>query len=212
MLDTNPSISPDAWGGAYKVFQLGSGAFGNSNSAATVIAKNLYYDGTNWRYIANGEGSIIGLTLSGEITFYTVASGTAGAIATLSTPKLKIENGGNVLLSHPALLGYTTGAGGAVTQATNKSTGVTLNKPVGQITMNNAALASGAIVTFIFTNSFITAVDNIVITPNFVGGPYEAWAYAVESGQCRIAVKNNNALSQSDAVVLNFAVIKGATS
>jgi hypothetical protein len=37
-----------------------------------------------------------------------------------------------------AAIGYVSG--GAVTQATNKSTGVTLNTPSGQITMNGAAL------------------------------------------------------------------------
>ena len=36
-------------------------------------------------------------------------------------------------------IGYVSG--GAVTQATNKSTAVTLNQQGGQITMNNAALA-----------------------------------------------------------------------
>src|SRR5882672_9299987 len=39
-----------------------------------------------------------------------------------------------------SLLGYATGAGGAVTQATDKSTAVTLNKICGAITMNGAAL------------------------------------------------------------------------
>jgi hypothetical protein len=121
-------------------------------------------------------------------------------------------NASGHLIEQPVPFGHGTGAGGAVTQATSKSTGVTLNKPCGQITMNNAAVSAGAIVTFILTNSFITPVDNVVITANFVGGPYEAWAYAVESGQCRIAVRNNNASSQSDAVVLNFAVIKNATA
>ena len=39
-------------------------------------------------------------------------------------------------------IGYVSG--GAVTQATSKSTGVTLNKPCGAITTHNAALADGA--------------------------------------------------------------------
>jgi hypothetical protein len=56
-------------------------------------------------------------------------------------------------------LGYTAGAGGAVTQATSKSTGVTLNRPAGAITMNGVALAAGTIVSFALTNSVITADD-----------------------------------------------------
>jgi hypothetical protein len=38
--------------------------------------------------------------------------------------------------------GYVTGDGGAVTQSTSKSTGVTLSKKCGQITLNGAALAA----------------------------------------------------------------------
>ena len=45
-----------------------------------------------------------------------------------------------------SLIGPTTG--GTVTQATNKSTGVTLNTESGQITMNDAALAAAAEVSF----------------------------------------------------------------
>jgi len=43
-----------------------------------------------------------------------------------------------------AEIGYSTAAQGTVTQLTSKSTGVTLNKSSGQITMNNAALLNGA--------------------------------------------------------------------
>ena len=56
-----------------------------------------------------------------------------------------------------SLIGPTTG--GTVTQATNKGTGVTLNTQSGQITMNNAALADAAEVSFTVTNSKIAATD-----------------------------------------------------
>ncbi len=55
------------------------------------------------------------------------------------------------------LIGPTTG--GTVTQATNKTTGVTLNAASGQITMNGASLAGGAEATFTVTNSEIAATD-----------------------------------------------------
>ena len=59
-----------------------------------------------------------------------------------------------------SLVGPTTG--GTVTQATNKSTGVTLNTESGQITMNNAQLDAGTEVTFTVTNSKIAATDVVV--------------------------------------------------
>ena len=55
------------------------------------------------------------------------------------------------------LTGPTTG--GTVTQATNKSTAVTLNAESGQITMNNAALAAAAEVSFTVNNDKVAATD-----------------------------------------------------
>ena len=42
-------------------------------------------------------------------------------------------------------IGYSSAAQGTVTQATSKSTGVTLNKSMGKITMNAASLGACAI-------------------------------------------------------------------
>ena len=61
-----------------------------------------------------------------------------------------------------SLIGPTTG--GTVTQATNKSTGVTLNTQSGQITMNNAALADAAEVSFTVTNDKIAATDVVAVS------------------------------------------------
>src|SRR5882672_2276480 len=51
----------------------------------------------------------------------------------------------------------------AVTQATNRTTGVTINALTGQITTNNASLAAAAQATFTVTNSFVAANDLIVL-------------------------------------------------
>ena len=58
-------------------------------------------------------------------------------------------------------IGYPRG--GAVTQATSKSTGVTLNKPCGAITMHNASLAGDAEVSFTVTNSEVAATDVVLV-------------------------------------------------
>jgi len=64
-------------------------------------------------------------------------------------------------------IGYNTGssstAPSTVTQATSKSTGVTINASVGQIVTNNAALAAAAEVAFVVTNSAISAYDVPVV-------------------------------------------------
>jgi hypothetical protein len=111
-------------------------------------------------------------------------------------------------------VGYSSGAGGTVTQATSKSTGVTLNKVTGQITMNNAALASAAKVSFVVTNSAVVATD--IITANVVSGgtanAYRAAVTAVGAGSFTVTVENITAGSLSEAPVIGFAVIKGVTA
>lgn len=112
-------------------------------------------------------------------------------------------------------VGYTTGSGGTVTQATSKSTAVTLNTINGQITMNNAALAANGIVTFTVNNSLISSTDNVIVsiqTGNATVGRYLAYISSILSGNFSISVWNVSAVSLSDAVVLNFAIIKGATA
>lgn len=102
------------------------------------------------------------------------------------------------------------GTGGTVTQATSKSTGVTLNKQYGRITMNGAALAAAAEVAFTLTNSFIAATDIVIVNIQSVGtaGSYFVTVGAVAAGSCSITVGNASAGSLSQAIVLNYAVIK----
>src|SRR5262245_31197787 len=116
--------------------------------------------------------------------------------------------------SATAGIGYTTGAGGAVTQQTNKSTGVTLNKVCGQITMNNAALNAGVEVAFTLTNSVIAATDVVIVNVGSVGtsAAYLLSVTAVGAGSCEITVSNASAGNLSEAIVLNFAVIKAVAA
>jgi len=109
--------------------------------------------------------------------------------------------------------GYGTGAGGIVTQATNKSTGVTLNTRCGDITMNAAALAAGDVVSFTLTNSQIAATDTLII--NHCGaGTLGAYYFGVRcaAGSATISVRNLTAGSLSEALILRFALIKTVTA
>ena len=108
-------------------------------------------------------------------------------------------------------LGYSTAAQGAVTQATSKSTGVTLNRSMGKITMNGAALASGATVLFTLTNSKISTNDVVIVNLGSAGTSGAYWPYVanVGTGTAVIGLYNNTAGSLSEAVVVNFAIIHG---
>lgn len=121
---------------------------------------------------------------------------------------------GSITSSSSSLgIGYSTGAGGAVTQATNKSTGVTLNTICGSITMNNASLEGNALVSFTLTNSSIAATDVVVVSVKSGAstGKYTATVTATAAGSCQITVTNIGSTA-SEAVVLNFAVIKSVTA
>ena len=111
-----------------------------------------------------------------------------------------------------SLIGPTTG--GTVTQATNKSTGVTLNTESGQITMNDAALAAAAEVSFTVTNSKVAATDVVVACHGSAGtaGAYIVSANSIAAGSFKITVSNVSGGSLSEAIVINFVALKGASS
>jgi hypothetical protein len=106
-------------------------------------------------------------------------------------------------------LGYTAEASGTVTQLTDKSTGVTLNKSAGQITLNGAALANITNVSFTLTNNTISATDVIVLSvaSGATAGAYNCWISGKTAGSCTITIRNLSGGSLSEAFVLNFAVI-----
>jgi threonine dehydratase len=109
-------------------------------------------------------------------------------------------------------IGYAPEAQGAVTQLTSKSTGVTLNKSAGQITMNGAALAAGTTVLFTLTNNLLSAKDVLIVNVGSGGTSGAYWPYVanVGAGTAVIGVYNNTAGSLSQSIVLNFAVIHNA--
>jgi hypothetical protein len=125
------------------------------------------------------------------------------------TPLTHTELDANFTNLNSDKAGYITGEGGAVTQATSKSTGVTLNTKCGQVTMNAAALAADTTVSFTLTNSTIAATDVLVL--NHVSGG-TAGSYLLNAqaaaGSASINVRNVTAGSLSEAIVIGFAVIK----
>ena len=108
-------------------------------------------------------------------------------------------------------LGYASGAQGAVTQGTSKSTGVTLNASMGQITMDNATLNTLTNVTFTLTNNLISVKDVIILNvgSGATSGAYNCWISSMSAGTCTITVRNISGGNLSEAVVINFAVIHG---
>lgn len=112
------------------------------------------------------------------------------------------------------VLGYHTGVGGTVIQSTNKSTGVTLDKPCGRITLNSASLSGGAKVSFTFTNANIASTDTIQwgVQSGATSGAYAIYTTATTDGSCEVTVMNMTGSPLSEAVILNFTVLKGVNA
>jgi hypothetical protein len=113
-------------------------------------------------------------------------------------------------------IGYSAAAQGTVTQATDKATGVTLNKSAGRITMNNAALAGGAVASFVLTNSLLSTNDTMVVcvssnTTGSAAGAYTTYVSYLAAGSALISLRNLSATSYSEAVIINFSIIHGAS-
>lgn len=173
------------------------------STTATTIPGSLSATGN----VVGGNVSTAGLvTATGNITGGNInTGGQLSVTGNITTP-------GNILLTDGGTMGYNSGSGGTVAQSGNKSGGVTLNKPSGEITMQNTALNAATTVQFTLTNSVIGAHDLLLL--NIVGGVATGAAYNLDAncttGSAVISVRNITAGSLSEAIVLRYAVIRGS--
>ena len=114
-------------------------------------------------------------------------------------------------------VGYATGVGGAVTQITSRTTGVTLNTICGTITTHTASLAAEATAKFTVTNSTVAIGDVVVVCQQSGsnGGGTLVAVTTVAAGSFQIAVHNGNVAAgtaETGAIIINFAVIKAVAA
>lgn len=195
-------------------------ATGNANGGSG-IGTFMCYDGTGGRMGCLDWTGPVRKPFGFYGTNFTFNYGTgASTVAVFTADSTGItttgvcNSTGNQLISGTGAQGYATGSGGTVTQATSKSTGVTLNKTNGSITMNAAALAASTSVAFTLTNSTIAATDvvNVSIQSGATTLSYVIVVEATAAASCRIALRNVSAGSLSEAVVINFAVLKAVNA
>lgn len=113
--------------------------------------------------------------------------------------------------------GYAAGSGGAVTQATNRTTGVTINKLSGTITTNNTSLAAEAAAKFTVTNSTVAIGDVVLVAQQSgaVGVMTTVEVVAVAAGSFDLSVMNGNAAAgtaETGAILINFIVVKAVSA
>jgi hypothetical protein len=192
--------------------------FSNVTSQATAITSLYTNANANTAAYLTSTTVKLGTTSSNVVVVATTPSTsvTTGALVVNGGQGIAgdIRSSGNVLLSsQTGAIGYTTGAGGTVTQSTNKSTTVALNRPTGQITCNGATLAANTAVSFAINNTVINSGD-IVILNHISAGQLGAYGLASNAGPgfANITVRNNSNVALGEAIVLQFAVIKSATA
>lgn len=189
--------------------------FTNANTSTT---PTLNVNSLGAKTIVDCEGgALVAGSIAASSAHIGIYDGTNIRLLTVNaTPTLGAVTYNGALLSSSATggVGYATGAGGTVTQATSKATGVTLNKTVGKITTHAANLNAATSVTFTFTNSSIAANDLLLL--NIGGGAsvgsYSIFAEGLGSGSRTIHLRNESAGTLGEAVDIMFVVIKGVVA
>lgn len=184
----------------------------NINLTGGTITSGVSFAGASF----TGITSITSTTLNGgnlRLTANTFSSTDTNGDITVS------PNGtGATVFTKP--FGYGgSGTGGTVTQATSRTTGVTLDKITGEIVLVAGTISGHEADAFTLTNSFIAANDVVVcsIKSGVAAGTqkyYQAQVVTTSAGSCVIAVGNldNGTIPSTgtDSPVIQFVVIKGA--
>ena len=135
---------------------------------------------------------------------------------TLVTPVIGAATGtslevtGSLRSSGTAGVGYSTGAGGVVIQGTSRTTGVTINKTTGQITLFSAAGTTSA-TTFTVTNSTVNTTDVIILNQHTGTDLYDLMVTKTTLGSFDITFRTTGGTT-TEQPIFNFAVIKGVAT
>lgn len=200
-------------------------AVGRQGATAPVLKVNA-----NTASVATGI-EIVGAAAAGGVAVSAISSGTNENLTIdakgSGTISLGATSTGNIVVARPivgagaittsdstAVSGYATGAGGAVTQITDATTGVTLSKPCGQITTVALTTAAAGEERFTVTNTLVAATDCIVLSTTYNGaGTPMLSVQKVAAGAFDIVITNVHAANAFNAVmVINFAVIKAVAA
>jgi hypothetical protein len=166
---------------------------------------------------ATSLGSFTSANLASALTDETGTGANVFAnTPTLVTPNIGAATGtslavtGAVRSSGTAGVGYSTGAGGVVIQGTSRTTGVTINKITGQITLFSAAGTTSA-TTFTVTNSTVNTTDAIILTQHTGTDLYDLMVTKTTLGSFDITFRTTGGTT-TEQPTFNFTVIKGTDS
>jgi hypothetical protein len=179
-------------------------AVSNDGDAGNTIKAALAASGISVRGLT--ELGVLQLAVANLLSGQLPATSFSGALTLLA----------GALDTSPTLgIGYGTGAGGSVTQSTNRATPVTLNTVVGTIVGNGATLAASTSASFTVVNTVVAATDVVLLavqsgpTPNttvFSVARVAAGSFVIRAANVATATED------VAAPTLNFAILKGVAS
>jgi hypothetical protein len=183
---------------------------GKTGQGTNSVAIGAYAGQTNQptnTIILNASGSAVNGVAAQASSFYVnPIRSTAPAAGFLYYSSSTYE------VTYSTSLGFPTSssAGGAITQTGSRTSGVTLNKSTGQITLL-AGAGSATPATFTVTNSTVAAVDTVIVNCSSSTNTYLTFVTAVGASSFNITYYTTGGTS-SDSPVFNFTVIKGSNN
>lgn len=137
--------------------------------------------------------------------------------AGVKTPASVLDITGNILATTSILsngktqgIGYAVGSGSTITQASSRTTAVTINAINGAITLVSAA-GLATYQTFQVTNSAVAATDLIFVNQKSGTDLYIMSVTNISAGSFKISFATTGGITVEQPV-FNFAIIKGVTN
>ena len=188
VLGTGPTITGAALNGTVGATTPSTGAFTTLSASSTV-------SGTGFStYLASPPA--IGSTAASTGAFTTVTATTS------------------VLSSGAGGIGYSTGAGVAVTQLTSRTTPAptTGNKTTGAVTLFTAAAVVGTYFSFTVPNTAIAVTDTVVLSVRGATNTYVAFVTAITAATSFQVTMASVVGTASDTPIVNFTIIRGVSA
>jgi hypothetical protein len=158
--------------------------------------------------------TITGATLTTGVFNGTIGATTPSTIVGTTISGTTLTGTTSVLSSGSGGVGYSTGAGVAVTQLTSRTTAVptTGAKTSGAITLFTAAAVVGTYFSFTVPNTGIAATDTVIVTVRGATNTYVAFVSAITAATSFQVTMASVAGTASDTPIVNFTIIKGVSA
>ena len=214
--DSAASIKPSATTGGTsgKAVTIEGGGSAAANAGNLVLKGGTSSSGNNnGGHVTVHGGTEAGSGDAGSIKLYTYTAGASETQALTVDPSQDVTVNAGSLVVTTATEGIIHTGSGTVTQATNHTTGVTINSSSGVITLAAVAVAATTNAEFIVTNSYCKTTSVVLITmqdENTVNNKQLACAiHTVANGAFTISIVNPHSASATSATAskIHFLIV-----